>query len=193
MRRASAAVCKEAWSGRKGKVKLMYEIGALIIYGSEGVCQVQDIGSPNIPAINPERTYYTLNPIYREGVIYTPVDSRVFMRPVISKVDAERLVEEIPTISETPCEEKNLRFLAEHYDKFLQSHNCADLVQLIKSLYQKKQRAALAGKKPGAVDERYMKRAEELLYGELAAVLEISRETVLSFIKSSVEDVNPAV
>lgn len=171
----------------------MYEVGALIIYGSEGVCRVREIGSPDIPAINPERTYYTLSPVYREGVIYTPVDSPVFMRPVISRLDAERLVEDIPTIAETLCEEKNLRFLAEQYDKFLQTHNCADLVQLIKGLYQKKQRAVLLGKKPGAVDERYMKRAEELLYGELAAVLGIPREAVLDCVKSSVEDVKDAV
>ncbi len=171
----------------------MYEIGELIIYGSEGVCRVRDIGSPDIPAINPERTYYTLNPVYREGVIYTPVDSPVFMRRVISRPDAERLVEEIPSITETLCEEKNLRFLAERYDQYLQTHNCTELVQLIKGLYQKKQRAASLGKKPAAVDERYMKRAEELLYGELAIVLDVSRESVLDVLKSSVEEVKDAV
>lgn len=170
----------------------MYQIGDLIIYGSEGVCRVQEIGSPDIPAINPERTYYTLSPVYREGVIYIPVDTAVFMRPVITKNEAQRLVADMPGIAETACEEKNLRFLAEHYDKFIQSHSCVDLVQLIKTLYQKKQRAEKQGKKPGAVDERYMKRAEELLYGELAAVLDIPKDTVVEFIKDSVETVRDA-
>ena len=50
------------------------------------------------------------------------------------------------------------------------------------SIYAKKQDAARQQKKFGVTDEKYLKRAEELLFGELAVVLEIPREKVRNFI-----------
>ena len=53
----------------------MYEIGQLIVYGNEGVCRVEEIGTPKISGVDKHRDYYTLAPIYREGKVFTPVDS----------------------------------------------------------------------------------------------------------------------
>ena len=53
----------------------MYEIGQLIVYGNEGVCRVEEIGTPKISGVDKHREYYTLAPIYREGKVFTPVDS----------------------------------------------------------------------------------------------------------------------
>ena len=44
------------------------------------------------------------------------------------------------------------------------------------------------GKKLGLVDERYMKRAEEMLHGELAVALEMPREQVPKFISDTLGD-----
>ena len=70
----------------------MYEIGQLIVYGNEGVCRVEEIGTPKISGVDKHRDYYTLAPIYREGKVFTPVDSKVFMRPVITREEALALI-----------------------------------------------------------------------------------------------------
>ena len=44
------------------------------------------------------------------------------------------------------------------------------------------------GKKLGLVDERYMKRAEEMLHGELAVALDMTREQVPQFISDTLGD-----
>lgn len=44
------------------------------------------------------------------------------------------------------------------------------------------------GKKLGLVDERYMKRAEEMLHGELAVALGMTREQVPKFISDTLGD-----
>ena len=41
-------------------------------------------------------------------------------------------------------------------------------------IYSKKQAAKRMKKKTGFIDEKYLKRAEELLFGELAAALNIT-------------------
>ena len=55
------------------------------------------------------------------------------------------------------------------------------------SIYAKKQEVEGQRHKIGTVDERFMKRAEELLFGELAAALGIPREEVPRFIEARLE------
>ena len=127
----------------------MYEIGQLIVYGNEGVCRVEEIGTPQISCVDKHRDYYTLAPIYREGKVFTPVDSKVFMRPVISREEALALIDRIPSMTAEVYENANLRFLNEHYQHCLQNYTCADLQQLIKDVRAKRCRMIERGKKLG--------------------------------------------
>lgn len=160
----------------------MYQVGEMIVYGGEGVCRVDAVGRLNMSGISKDKLYYTLSPLYREGKIYTPVDTPVFMRPVISREEAEELIRTIPEIQAATCTERNLRILTEHYQSLIRSHQCVDMIQLIKAAYERRQAKRSQGVKPGQVDERYLKRAEDLLYGELAVALGIPRDEVCDYI-----------
>jgi len=167
----------------------MYQADEMIVYGGEGVCRVEAVGKLNIPGISREKEYYTLAPVYREGRIYTPVDSKVFMRPVIDRESAEALIRSIPKIQGDGYNGKNLRMLNEHYQSLLGTHQCEDMVQVIKSTYSRRQARHAQGNKSSQVDERYMKRAEDLLYGELAVALDIPKEQVADYIFQVLEDI----
>ena len=171
---------------------MLYEIGALIVYGGEGVCRVADIGVPKLTGVNKQRQYYTLKPLYREGTIYAPVDAKVFMRPVITREEALALIRQIPDVEPEIYENSNLRFLNEHYQSQLQNYSCAGLVKLIRSTRAKRELMISRGKKLGLVDERYMKRAEDMLHGELAVTLDIQRSDVPAYIKNTLEAGQPA-
>jgi len=166
----------------------MFQIGDLIIYGGEGVCRVEEIGTPDIPAISKDRSYYTLKPLYRDGKTFTPVDTTVPMRPIITPEQAQMLIAYIPQIEPDPCPEKNLRLLSEHYNKLIQSYNCADLVQLIRTVYAKNQTAQKNKKKIGQLDERYMRKAEDMLYGELAIAFNIPKDEVETYITEKIQE-----
>ena len=158
----------------------MYKIGDLILYGSTGVCRVADIKKRSFNSEKKtEQLYYVLKPLYQECMISTPVDNeKVFMRPIISKESANQLIDMIPTIKAEAYHSKVLSQLAEHYNTSIKTHNCEDLLELTMSIYAKKQYAEQQKRKFGAIDERFMKRAEELLFGELAAALEISKADI---------------
>ena len=164
----------------------MFQPGDLIVYGNNGVCRVIKVGKPEVTVANGKRLYYTLQPLYSTEIIYTPVDSGVFMRPVISRDEAEKLISQIPQIRENVYTNRNLTMLSAHYEAAFQSHSCADLIQLIKSVYAKNASAEQHGKKPGQIDQRYMRRAENLLHGELAVSLGISRDDVSGYIAKAV-------
>lgn len=164
----------------------MYKAGDLVIYSGEGVCRVEEIGVPALYGAAETRLYYTLQPLYRKGRVYSPVDSKVFMRPVITRDEAEELIIGIPSAEAEVCDNRNIRFLSEHYQERIRRYDCMELVKLIKAIYKKKQLAAENGKKLGQIDERFMRRAEDMLYGELAVALDIPRSEVLSYISSKV-------
>lgn len=166
----------------------MFQPGELIIYGGEGVCRVEAVGPLALPDMKSDKLYYTLQPLYRTGTVFAPVEGKVFMRPVIGRAEAEALVRSIPQIREATVEGRGMRLAGEYYQRMLGSHDCTDLVQLIKTIYARQQTAHAAGRKGGQVDERYRKRAEETLYGELAVALDIPREQVEEYIRRTLEE-----
>lgn len=166
----------------------MFDIGSLLIYDTTGVCRVLDIGVPEgLPVANKGKKYYKLSPVFGSGTIYIPVDTKVFMRPVISKEEAEALVRKIPEIREDICESHNLKVLEDHYKASLMTHECEGLVQLIKTVYTKKKNLEKNGKRTGKTDQQYMKRAKQLLYEELSIALGIPVAEVEDYITRVVE------
>ncbi len=126
----------------------MFEVGSLLIYDTTGVCKVLEIGVPSgLPVANKDRMYYKLAPVFGSGTIYIPVDTKVFMRQVITHEEAEALIHKIPEIREDICETHNQKVLEDHYKASLMTHDCEDLVQLIKTVYAKKKHLEKSGKK----------------------------------------------
>jgi len=156
----------------------MFNIGDLIIYGNEGVCRVEAVGKPDNPGANRDKMYYTLAPVYQRGKILTPVDTGVFIRPVITRGEALKIIEGIPFVHAEIFNERNLKSLTDHYRVKIQSNDCIELVKTIKSINMKRSAAVKCGKKLGVIDERFLKRAENMLYGELAVVLETTPEGI---------------
>lgn len=171
----------------------MYDIGELVLYGSTGVCRVSEIKKQDFPSTGEQRLYYVLKPLYQSCVISVPVDSdKVFIRPIISKDEAERLISLIPGRKREAYHNRATRELTQHYDAMLKSHNCEDLIDLTMSIYAKKENMQRQKRRFGSVDERFLKQAEDLLFGELAAALEIPRNEVRGYITARVNDAEKA-
>lgn len=164
----------------------MFSENDLIVYGSTGVCRVKSVGPlSGISAAKEDRIYYTLEPLYDQGTIYIPVDSSVFMRPVISKEEALDLMRKIPDIWEDAVAEMNQKALTQRYESAISSHSCEELFRLICVIYKRSQKSQSLGKRPSQTDERYLKRAKLLLYGELSVALSIPYEDVGNYIQKA--------
>ncbi len=171
----------------------MYQIGDLILYGGTGVCRVEDIISRKPGRAEPERTYYVLKPLYQTGTITTPVDNnKVFTRPVITRDEAMDLIDQIPNIQAEAYHNQNLQQLENYYRTEMEEHDCLSLLRLTMSAYRKKVEREQKKLKFGAVDRRYMERAENLLYGELAVALGIAKDSVQDFIAHRLQNLSTA-
>ena len=167
----------------------MFQPGELLVYGTTGVCRVEGVATPNLTRAEWGRQYYLLKPLYQDGVIYTPVENtKISIRPVMTREEANALIDQIPTMQAEACRAPTIQALTQHYQSVIHSGDRRDLIQLLMSIYAKQKQAEAQKRRLGMVDERYMKQAERLLYGELSAALNIPYEDVQPYIARRVEE-----
>ena len=163
----------------------MFAAGDLVVYGGEGVCRVESIGPSGLRYDGGDKTYYHLAPLYRSGTVMTPVDTTVLMRHVISREKAMELIAALPELPAQRPAERGMRAAKEFYHQLVARSDCAELASMIHGICRKRAWALRHGKKVSQMDERYLKRAEDQLYGELAAVLGTERGDVAALIRQS--------
>lgn len=160
----------------------MYNEGDLIVYGANGVCRVGEKTQMD------GKEYLILRPVYQKETIYMPLFSnKFFVRPVVTREQAEALIDSVKDIIAEPVYESKVQLLSQKYEKVLKTYECSELIYLVMSIYNKRVAAEKNKRKLGLVDERFLKKAEDLLYGELAVALEIPKDKVPYYIKVRLE------
>lgn len=165
----------------------MFEVGEYIVYGSKGVCLVEDITHVDIPGADKDRLYYVLGQMENDtGKIYVPTDNdKVKMRKVISKKAAADLIQEMPQIEQLWIEDDKRR--EARYKEAMRTCDYHDWVSIIKTLYFRKKERTAQGKKITALDEKYLKAAENELYSELSLTLGVPKAEMTEYIKEQLK------
>ena len=161
----------------------MYSVGDKIIYGENGVCTVEHI-APLDSSGAADRLYYHLRPYIGSGTYFSPVDSGAFMRPVISREEAEALIASIPGIEPAICNDTRFNHVDAFYKELFRQHTPEAMVSIIKGLHIR----INSRKTKSTRAEATMKRAKEVLHGELSVALDISYPEVEDYIKSRLGD-----
>ena len=151
----------------------MFHVGDYIVYGSNGICRVEEITHPDIAGIDEDKLYYVLVPEKtRDSRLFCPTDNS----RVITADEAAALMEEVKEIEPLQVESERMR--DDSYKKAMKSCDLRQCVKVIKALLIRKEERESHGKKVTVTDERYMKLAEEGLYSELSLVMGKDREEI---------------
>lgn len=166
----------------------MFEVGEYIVYGIKGVCRIEDITHIDISGADKDRLYYVLSPIGKgSGKIYAPTDNqKVMMRRIITKEEAKSLIEELPQIELLWVPDDKQR--EAKYKEALNTCDYRAWVSIVKTLYLRKQERVAQGKKITALDERYMRTAENELYSELSLALDVPKDKMEGYIMGQIKE-----
>ena len=161
----------------------MYKKGELVIYGSSGVCIVEDITTMENAITKTSALYYVLrSKITTGGVAYVPVEGNVFMRPIISKSQAEGIVKKIPQISTDEFENISVRDAMRVYRDAINTHDIETAIGLIKHILKIEAKKKAQNKKLSSTEERYLTLAKKIVESELAESLCMTSEQLKTYV-----------
>ncbi|MBE5818147.1 MAG: hypothetical protein E7312_03735 [Clostridiales bacterium] len=162
----------------------MFKVGQLIVYGNRGIYRVDKVGIPEIEWLKPQTEYYTLLPVFKEDKIYIPVDTSVYMRPVMSKDEMIGLMKGLyaPNGFDT-AESRNPRSQEAIYKSEIESHDVKRILGLIGVLWEKRRSFDQKGKRLSQIDEKYLTIAENIFYEEVAVVFDVTLDEAPDIVK----------
>lgn len=160
----------------------MYKVDDIIMYSKVGVCRVADVGKLDDPYVDPEKDYYTLEPLFEPFIVHIPVDTDLPMREVMTKKEAEAFIKEIPNIKLGNAKQKSSD-MKNAFNERLDTQRVEDLITVVKTFDKKNKDATHDGKMLSTTDQNYMKQAEKLLFGEFAVALGIEYDQVKGYIE----------
>lgn len=159
----------------------MFKVNDYLVYRKE-VCKVTEIKE-----YKNDFLYYVITPINDTSLkIEVPTDSSV-IRPLISKIEIQKIIEEIPNIKEIA---ENNRLLENKYKELLKSGTYNDLITIIKTTYLRNETRDKEKKKRSEKDTTYFNLAEKYLYTEFSVVLGKSYEDTKKYVISKVKEIN---
>lgn len=166
----------------------MYQTGDKVLYGMHGICLVADLEKRVIDG--KQVTYLVLEPAGQIGSRFlVPTHNAAVMskvRPVMSREALEELLS-----SEVVREDAWVRDEGQRkrlYRELISSCDRQRLAQMICSLYRYRGALAVSGKKFHMCDENFLRDAEKVLSGEIAAALEIPTTEAIKYLRSKLKE-----
>ena len=164
----------------------MYQTGDKVVYGASGVCQVQSIEEMEVGG--EKSLYYALTQVYDKGNthIYAPVEQKkIPIRPIMDKTQAEELIRHLPEVEPFWCENKVER--EKFWRETIRSGDTHRWIEMLKGIRRKKEQSMKKGQRPSYFCEGMGRDVEKLLYGELAAALEMEPAEMEHYILEQLE------
>lgn len=158
----------------------MYSVGDYLVHPGQGVCQVQDVTSGS-------QAVYQLLPIGKRHPVHIsfPVANEARLRPVLSRAEAEQIIDDYPTIEIERFRARNNSLEEEHYRTEMRQGSCRDSVRIVKTFRARIDELSARNKKPPVAYERILKEARERSCVELSVALGCTPEDVAMLLRRS--------
>lgn len=166
----------------------MFTTNDIVVYGAHGVCKIE--GTEEKTLMGTPKQYLVLKSVIgRTSTFFVPTDNDVLLariRKPLTKTEVNHLIDAITREQANWISDENERKIT--YKNILTEGNHIELIKLIKAIsFEKKEREA-NGKRLHASDERFLKDAETLLYGEFQYVLNLTHEQLQSYIADQIKN-----
>lgn len=149
----------------------MFQPGDYVVYGSNGLCRVEQVGVPDFDTFERGKTYYFLRAVSDESRIYAPTDTHQPLRAPATREEALALLKSLPAMQITRPAARDRKGTMAYYQQLMHMPTCENLAAVLKSMR--------FGRLSGA-EEALHKKAENHLCTELANALDCPYEEALA-------------
>ena len=164
----------------------MYSIGEKVVYGAMGVMEIVDITEQTVGDV--ARKYYVLKEYASPSasLTYVPVDNAALtsqLHPLLTKEEIVDTIRLAKTTQPIAWVEEN-RARSEMYKRILATADRAQMLAMIRLVYETGIRREAEGKKNFIADENVMRRAQKNIATEFSLVLGIPESEIFEYIKN---------
>lgn len=161
--------------------------GQYVVYGTNGVCHIDDICEMAFPTGREKKPYLLLRPLAdTASVIYLPYDNTDLLnklRPILTKEEATKLLATANNCCSEWIEDRKARALS--FRDTIQQSQPESLLSLIRCVCHKRDELASQNKKLPNADREAMDTALKAVCEEFAFSLTLSNEDVLGQIEAA--------
>lgn len=163
--------------------------GQHVVYGTNGICLVDDISEMAFPTGGEKKMYFILRPTQDRGsVIYIPHDNAALLsrlRPLLTRQQADAILEK-PLVSETTwIDDRKQRALS--FRETVQKSEPLSLLPLIKCICHKRDELTEQNKKLSNADREILTAALKAICGELSFTLELPHDEVVEKLQNTLK------
>lgn len=160
--------------------------GGHVVYGTNGICLVEDSCDMAFPSNAEKKPYFILRPLSDSGsVIYIPHDNDVLLariRPVLTKMQATELLGTETRATEW-IDDRKLRTLS--FREAVQQSDPAALLSLILCICRKREELTAQNKKTANADREILAAALKAVSEEFAFSLEITKNKMVEKLETA--------
>lgn len=161
--------------------------GQYVVYGTNGVCHVDDVCEMAFPAGQEKKPYLLLRPLSdNASVIYLPSENQTLvekLRPTLTRRESEALLASANERQLEWIEDRKLR-IGTFRDMIQQSHP-VQLLSLVRCVCARRDELATQNKKLASADREAMEAALKAVCEELVFSLERPREEIIEQIEKT--------
>lgn len=166
-----------------------FSIGQNVVYGTHGLCCIEDIKTMSLSSALPPQEYYILREISKNSLIYVPTQSENG-KSKIREIMTPEMIEEIL------CELRGKK-MEWNYDRkervnrfreILSNGINSEMILMIRCIYLQKKEFYEAKKKLSGSDDDMLQTALRIVNEEFAYVLGIDESEVEDYIRSKIDD-----
>ncbi len=162
--------------------------GDYLVYGTNGICLVDEISEMVFPNGGERKLYFILRPTKDTGsIIYIPHDNATLLsklRPVLTGKEAEALLTE-PHSATDWIDDRKLRTLA--FRETLQESDPNALAPLVKCICLKRDELSGQNKKLSCADREVLTAAISAICGELSFSLGLSHDEIAEKLQNNLK------
>lgn len=158
----------------------MFKVGDTVVYRRD-VCKLISIDKN----YKDNEDYYVIAPVDETTlIIRLPISKSSIMRKVMSKEEIDELIKRIPSIATSEIDSHNH---GSDYEKLYNKGDYTDIISIIKTAHQRQQETADKYKKINEYDKIYFRKAENFLYKEIAASLNMTTDEARQYVSSQIK------
>ncbi len=162
----------------------MFNKGDLVLYSAHGICRIDDICDKTIA--NVTKSYYSLHPMDdRKLSISIPVDNeRVTIQELMTKEESENIIESFKFDGCEWIDIDNMRNVK--YNEILKQGDRTEIAKIAITLMKKKFELESNSKKFHEKDKKILQNIQNILFSELAFILNTTSEEIEGQINSHI-------